>query len=136
MVKLTIVEDRPTPKEVYNWKVYTFACMACWASVMIGYDVSRMREVRESTKPYNPSLTLCSASQSAFIGTTLALQSFLDEFGLKNTTPAEKASFRILSANIVSTYRESHILNYNQGFWPSSRLSDCCCICRGGMCRW
>lgn len=40
MVKLTIVEDRPTPKEVYNWKVYFYSCMACWASVMIGYDVS------------------------------------------------------------------------------------------------
>lgn len=40
MVKLTIVEDRPTPKEVYNWRVYFFASMACWASVMIGYDVS------------------------------------------------------------------------------------------------
>lgn len=41
MVKLAIVEDRPTPKEVYNWKVYFYTCMACWASVMIGYDVGQ-----------------------------------------------------------------------------------------------
>ena len=24
-----IVEDRPTPKEVYNWRIYTFAAVAC-----------------------------------------------------------------------------------------------------------
>jgi hypothetical protein len=40
MVKLTIVEDRPTPKEVYNWKVYFSAAVAAFAAVMIGYDVS------------------------------------------------------------------------------------------------
>jgi hypothetical protein len=24
-----IVEDRPTPKEVYNWRIYLFAAVAC-----------------------------------------------------------------------------------------------------------
>ncbi|KAG9632216.1 hypothetical protein KCU64_g16347, partial [Aureobasidium melanogenum] len=51
---LTLVEDRPTPKEVYNWRVYACAAVASFASCMIGYD-------------------------SAFIGTTLALPSFSKE---------------------------------------------------------
>jgi hypothetical protein len=104
MVKLTIVEDRPTPKEVYNWKVYTFACLACWASVMIGYDVSL---TGVDVKILVVLTLLTSLLQSAFIGTSLALQSFKDEFGLKTTTAAERTQFGVLSANIVSTYRKS-----------------------------
>ncbi|KAH4602275.1 hypothetical protein HBH82_163200 [Parastagonospora nodorum] len=76
---LTLVEDRPTPKAVYNWRVYTAACVASWASCMIGYD-------------------------SAFIGTTLALPSFVKEFRLAATQmpPAELA---LTKANIVSVYQ-------------------------------
>lgn len=76
---LTLVEDRPTPKAVYNWRVYTAACVASWASCMIGYD-------------------------SAFIGTTLALPSFVKEFRLASTQmpPAELA---LTKANIVSVYQ-------------------------------
>ena len=44
--------------------------------------------------------------QSAFIGTSIALKSFRDEFGLKYSTPAELKELGVLSANIVSTYRE------------------------------
>lgn len=43
MAKLTISEHMPTPKEVYNRRVYFYSFMACWASVMIGYDVSPTR---------------------------------------------------------------------------------------------
>ena len=32
---LAIVEDRPTPKAVYNWRVYTAAAVASWASCMV-----------------------------------------------------------------------------------------------------
>jgi hypothetical protein len=32
------VEDRPTPKSVYNWRVYVIAAVAGSAAVMIGYD--------------------------------------------------------------------------------------------------
>ncbi len=56
---LSLVEDRPTPKEVYNWRVYLLAAVASFTSCMIGYD-------------------------SAFIGTTLSLQSFKDEFNWEN----------------------------------------------------
>jgi MFS family permease len=76
---LTIVEDRPTPRAVYNWRVYAAACVASWASCMIGYD-------------------------SAFIGTTLALPSFVSEFrlGPKQIPPAELA---LTKSNIVSVYQ-------------------------------
>ena len=33
---LTLKEDRPTPKEVYNWRVY--ACVASFAACLIGYE--------------------------------------------------------------------------------------------------
>lgn len=55
MTILALKEDRPTPKAVYNWRVYVCAATASFASCMIGYD-------------------------SAFIGTTLALPSFVEEF--------------------------------------------------------
>lgn len=73
----TKVEDRPTPKEVYNWRVYTLAAVAGSAAIMIGYD-------------------------SAFIGTTLSLQSFKTEFHFNKMSTAE---VNLLSANIVSCYQ-------------------------------
>lgn len=74
---LTLVEDRPTPKAVYNWRVYFCASVASWAACMIGYD-------------------------SAFIGTTLALPSFVSEFQLNSMPAAELA---LTKANIVSVYQ-------------------------------
>ena len=74
---LTLVEDRPTPKAVYNWKVYASAAMASFASCMIGYD-------------------------SAFIGTTLALPSFMSEFAFKDLSESHLA---LVKANIVSVYQ-------------------------------
>ncbi|GAA6024776.1 hypothetical protein JCM10207_005582 [Rhodosporidiobolus poonsookiae] len=78
MVKLfERVEDRPTPKAVYNWHVYSCAIVAATAAIMIGYD-------------------------SAFIGTSISLASFKREFSLANKTSKE---FAAISANIVSTYQ-------------------------------
>lgn len=74
---LSLVEDRPTPKAVYNWRVYTLAAVASFASCMIGYD-------------------------SAFIGTTLALPSFMSEFGFESMS---KSKQDLVSANIVSCYQ-------------------------------
>jgi MFS family permease len=71
---LALVEDRPTPREVYNWRVYLLAAVASFTSCMIGYD-------------------------SAFIGTTLSLQSFQDEFNW------ESLNSDLISANIVSLYQ-------------------------------
>lgn len=74
---LTLVEDRPTPKSVYNWRVYVCAATAAFAAMMIGYD-------------------------SAFIGTTLALPSFTNTFGFKKLSKSELA---LVQANIVSVYQ-------------------------------
>ncbi|GAA5988557.1 hypothetical protein JCM10908_003620 [Rhodotorula pacifica] len=71
------VEDRPTPKAVYNWRVYSCAIVAATAAIMIGYD-------------------------SAFIGTSMALASFKKEFHLTTKTSKQ---FAAISANIVSTYQ-------------------------------
>ncbi|KAJ5152102.1 Major facilitator superfamily domain general substrate transporter [Penicillium capsulatum] len=74
---LKLVEDRPTPKAVYNWKVYLLAAVASCTSCMIGYD-------------------------SAFIGTTLALDSFKAEFDFGSMSDSEND---LISANIVSCYQ-------------------------------
>lgn len=74
---LTLVEDRPTPKNVYGWRIYALAAVASFASCMIGYD-------------------------SAFIGTTLALPSFVKEFGFKELS---KAALAEKKSNIVSIYQ-------------------------------
>ncbi|KAF2644703.1 general substrate transporter [Massarina eburnea CBS 473.64] len=74
---LAFVEDRPTPKAVYNWRVYTCAAVASFASCMIGYD-------------------------SAFIGTTLALPSFASEFKFNDMSAEQLA---LTKANIVSVYQ-------------------------------
>jgi MFS family permease len=71
------VEDRPTPREVYNWRVYLSAAVAGSAAIMIGYD-------------------------SAFIGGTLALPAFKSEFGF---TKLSTSKVNLLTANIVSCYQ-------------------------------
>ncbi|KAF5026009.1 hypothetical protein F66182_1911 [Fusarium sp. NRRL 66182] len=74
---LTLREDRPTPKAVYNWRVYTCAAIASMAACTIGYD-------------------------SAFIGTTLALPSFVQEFDFESYDPDALA---LVKQNIVSVYQ-------------------------------
>ena len=91
---LTLVEDRPTPKEVYNWRVYFCAAVASFASCMIGYD-------------------------SAFIGTTLALPSFVSEFGFAKMQPTHLA---LVKSNIVSVYQGESRPAYSCGA-PMLRVS-------------
>lgn len=79
MVGLRKVEDRPTPPNVYNARVYVCSMIAAFAAIMIGYD-------------------------SAFIGGTIALTSFKDEFGL-TAAKVSTDEFNYISANIVSTYQ-------------------------------
>ncbi|KAI5304504.1 hypothetical protein KEM56_006427 [Ascosphaera pollenicola] len=74
---LTTVEDRPTPRCVYNWRIYFMAAVASCASCMIGYD-------------------------SAFIGTTIALQSFKNEFEFDEMSTSKQD---LMNANIVSLYQ-------------------------------
>ncbi|PNY29124.1 Quinate permease [Tolypocladium capitatum] len=77
MTLLALKEDRPTPKAVYNWRVYVCAATASFSSCAIGYD-------------------------SAFIGTTLALPSFTKEFHFADYSPSGLA---LLQQNIVSVYQ-------------------------------
>lgn len=77
MTLLALKEDRPTPKAVYNWRVYTTAAIASFASCTIGYD-------------------------SAFIGTTISLDSFKREFSLNALSTSQ---LNLISANIVSVYQ-------------------------------
>ncbi|TPX07025.1 uncharacterized protein E0L32_011013 [Thyridium curvatum] len=77
MTLLALQEDRPTPSNVYNWRVYVSAIIASFAACTIGYD-------------------------SAFIGTTLALPSFKTEFKFDSYTDEGRA---LLSSNIVSVYQ-------------------------------
>lgn len=96
---LTLVEDRPTPSAVYNWRVYACAAVASFASCMIGYD-------------------------SAFIGTTIALPSFVHEFGFKTMKPAHLA---LIKANIVTVYQAGaffgSLLAYASAFYLGRRKS-------------
>ncbi|OJJ34497.1 hypothetical protein ASPWEDRAFT_112590 [Aspergillus wentii DTO 134E9] len=73
---LTLHEDRPTPKSVYNWRVYVLATIASCGSNMIGYT-------------------------SAFIGTTITLDSFEKEFGLDKMSDDH---VDLISENIVSLF--------------------------------
>lgn len=74
---LTLKEDRPTPKEVYNWRVYACAATASMAACTIGYD-------------------------SAFIGTTLALPTFVEEFDFASY---DTDALALVKQNIVSVYQ-------------------------------
>ncbi|CAG8276493.1 unnamed protein product [Penicillium salamii] len=90
---LTVVEDRPTPPQVYNWRIYLLAAVASSASCMIGYD-------------------------SAFIGQTIELQSFRDEFHFEEWPVAKQ---NLVKANIVSLYQAGAffgaLLAYPIGFY-------------------
>ncbi|KAH0490196.1 hypothetical protein TgHK011_001676 [Trichoderma gracile] len=58
------VEDRPTPKEVYNWRLYLETAIIATGSLLFGYD-------------------------GAFVGTTIARASFKRDF---NISPADANS--------------------------------------------
>lgn len=66
------VEDRPTPKEVYNWRLYLESSIIAVGAFLFGYD-------------------------SAFIGTTIARASFKADFGVTGPE-ANNISSNITSA--------------------------------------
>lgn len=97
---LKAVEDRPTPKEVYNWRLYTEASIIAMGSLLFGYD-------------------------SAFIGTTIARQSFVSDFGITAENKAE------ISSNITSAFQAGALGGALMCFFstpllsrPQARLSD------------
>ena len=108
MVKLFArEEDRPTPKAIYNWRVYSCAIVAATAAIMIGLVHLQIQLTELATfanDSFELTLPTCDSYDSAFIGTSISLASFKQEFGL---TLADKTAkeFAAISANIVSTYR-------------------------------
>ncbi|PGH15690.1 hypothetical protein AJ79_02284 [Helicocarpus griseus UAMH5409] len=69
-------EDRPTPPEVYNWKVYAASLVISMGVLTYGYD-------------------------SAFIGTTITQKSFVRDFGLVEMSKSEQNA---VSSNLTSIY--------------------------------
>ncbi|KAK4556907.1 hypothetical protein LTR86_005888 [Recurvomyces mirabilis] len=69
-------EDRPTPAEVYNWRVYASALIVSLGVMAYGYD-------------------------SAFIGTTITQSSFKRDFGLSRMSKAQQNE---VSSNLTSIY--------------------------------
>lgn len=70
------VEDKPTPPQVYNWRVYYTALIASAAAIIIGYD-------------------------GGFIGGTVTLDSFTLEFGLDKMSVSEADN---IVANVISVF--------------------------------
>ncbi|KAJ3519529.1 hypothetical protein NM208_g14093 [Fusarium decemcellulare] len=75
----------PLPREVYGWRIYALAASAAWASAMFGYDMS-------------------------FIGSTMALPSFQEAFGLDGSAKTE------LSSRITSTFQAGCFFGAILGF--------------------
>ncbi|CAE6409413.1 unnamed protein product [Rhizoctonia solani] len=71
------VEDRPSPKEIYNKRLYTLILIAGWGGALFGYD-------------------------SAVVGGLVDLPVFRTQFGLDDMTP-KKLEF--VGSNIESTYQ-------------------------------
>lgn len=69
-------EERPTPPEVYNFRIYGTALMASAAAIIIGYD-------------------------GGFIGGTVALPSFKEAFGLDQMT---KSHANFIVSNVISVF--------------------------------
>ncbi|EMG48161.1 hypothetical protein G210_1328, partial [Candida maltosa Xu316] len=65
------------PPEIYNWKIIVIAITAAFAAVIIGYD-------------------------AGFIGGTVSLESFQNEFNMVNMTAHEKTA---ISSNVVSVFQ-------------------------------
>lgn len=96
---LAKIEDRPTPPNVYNWRVYASAATASFASCMIGYTTS-------------------------FIGTTVSLESFQDEFGLSSMSASQSS---LIKANIVSLFQAGaffgSIFAYSTAYYLGRRIT-------------
>ncbi|CAI5756075.1 unnamed protein product [Candida verbasci] len=90
------VEDRPTPKEVYNYRIYLTAVMASAAAIIIGYD-------------------------GGFIGGTVALESFKNEFGLDDSSHSNSIISNVISSFHISAFGGA-ILSYPFSFYFGRRI--------------
>lgn len=93
------IEDRPTPSEVYNWRLYSTALIASSAAIIIGYD-------------------------GGFIGGTVTLPSFQQEFGLDKMTTSH-ANF--VESNVISVFHAGcffgALISYPFSYYLGRRIS-------------
>ncbi|CAK7894274.1 high-affinity glucose transporter 1 [[Candida] anglica] len=93
------IEERPTPPEVYNIRIYLTAIMASAAAIIIGYD-------------------------GGFIGGTMALPSFLEEFGLDVMTESDR---NYVISNIISVFHVGcffgSLISYPFSYYFGRRMS-------------
>lgn len=93
------IEDRPTPPQVYNWRIYYTALIASAAAIIIGYD-------------------------GGFIGGTVALDSFREEFGLDKMTEAH-ADYVV--SNVISVFHAGcffgSLISYPFSYYLGRRIS-------------
>lgn len=92
-------EERPTPPAVYNWRIYGTAMMASAAAIIIGYD-------------------------GGFIGGTVALDSFLAEFGLDKMSTSHADS---IVSDIISVFHAGcffgALISYPFSYYLGRRIS-------------
>lgn len=93
------VEERPTPPEVYNWRIYYTALIASAAAIIIGYD-------------------------GGFIGGTVALPSFRQEFGLDQMS---KSQADYVISNVISVFHAGcffgALISYPFSYYLGRRIS-------------
>lgn len=93
------VEDRPTPPQVYNWRIYYTALISSAAAIIIGYD-------------------------GGFIGGTVALTSFKSEFGLDKMSTSH-SDFVI--SNVISVFHAGcffgALISYPFSYYLGRRIS-------------
>ncbi|QKX53349.1 uncharacterized protein TRUGW13939_00427 [Talaromyces rugulosus] len=88
---LRAVEDRPTPKEVYNFRLYYEAIIIATGSLLFGYD-------------------------SAFVGTTIARESFMNDFNITSATADS------ISSNITSAFQAGAFFGSLFSFFITERV--------------
>lgn len=93
------VEERPTPPEVYNLRIYLTAALASAAAIIIGYD-------------------------GGFIGGVVSIPSFKEAFGLDKMTTAHA---NLLISNVISVFHAGcffgSLISYPFSFYFGRRLS-------------
>ncbi|CUM63760.1 uncharacterized protein PRCAT00001344001 [Priceomyces carsonii] len=91
------IEDRETPSEVYNWRIYVTAIIASAAAIIIGYD-------------------------GGFIGGTVALDSFKTEFNLDDSAHSD-----YIVSNVISVFHAGcffgALVSYPFSYYLGRRIS-------------
>lgn len=74
--KSLVDSEIPIPNDIYNWQTYLFATIASFGAIISGYD-------------------------TGFIGGTVTLESFQEEFGIDQMTPSHA---NYVNSNIISVF--------------------------------